>query len=56
MQAIYHRFPAGSRIKLEIATADFPQVYPTFDFAWIWLYHDKTMPSRVILPVVPNGT
>ncbi len=56
MQACYHRFPAGSRIKLEIATADFAQAYPNFDFAWIWLYHNKAMPSRLMLPVVPNGT
>ncbi len=56
MQACYHRFPAGSRIKLEIATADFPQANPTWDFAWIWLYHNKKMPSRLMLPVVPDGT
>jgi len=56
MQACYHSFPAGSRIKLEIATADFPQANPTWDFAWIWLYHNKKMPSRLMLPVVPDGT
>jgi putative CocE/NonD family hydrolase len=56
MQAIYHRFKAGSRIKLEIATADFPMTYPNFEFAWIWLYHNRSMPSRLILPVVPDGT
>lgn len=55
MQACYHRFEAGSRIKLRIATADPPQVLPYLNFAVILLHHSKDMPSSLILPVVPNS-
>ncbi len=54
LQACYHKFKAGDRIKLKITTADLIMALPLFSPAFIWLYHNKTMPSRLILPVVPN--
>jgi putative CocE/NonD family hydrolase len=55
MQACYHRFPAGSRIKLEIATADLISCWPHWGFSLILLQHRGDAPSRIILPVVPEG-
>jgi putative CocE/NonD family hydrolase len=54
MQACYHRFPAGSRIKLELATADLPTIMPYLDMASILIYHEGSCASRLMLPVVPN--
>jgi len=54
MQACYHKFTAGHRIKLKITTADLIMALPLFTPAFIWLYHSKEMPSSLILPVVPN--
>lgn len=54
MQACYHKFTAGHRIKLKITTADLIMALPLFTPAFIWLYHGKEMPSSLILPVVPN--
>jgi len=54
MTACYHRFKAGNRIKLEIATADLISALPIFTPTLIWLFHNKKMPSRLMLPVVPN--
>ncbi len=55
MQAAYHRFQAGSRIKLEIATADLVTCWPHFGFSFIMLQRRAGAASRVILPVVPNS-
>ncbi|OFW60629.1 MAG: hypothetical protein A2W01_07595 [Candidatus Solincola sediminis] len=54
MQACYHRFAAGSRIKLEIATADLITIWPNLGIGFINLFHNRNMASRLILPVVPN--
>lgn len=54
MQACYHRFPAGSRIKLELATADLAMTWPYWGFNIILLHHSSQAPSRIILPMVPN--
>jgi putative CocE/NonD family hydrolase len=54
MQACYHRFPAGSRIKLELATADIPSQLPVLGFTLLFIYHTRSMPSRLILPTVPT--
>jgi putative CocE/NonD family hydrolase len=55
MQANYHRFPAGSRIKLDFTTADLPMAWPCWEFNAILLHHNSNAPSRIILPVVPNN-
>lgn len=55
MQASYHRFQAGSRIKLEFSTADLPMAWPCWEFNVILLHHNSGAPSRIILPVVPDS-
>ncbi len=55
MQACCHRFRAGSRIKLRIATADPPQALNDFTPAVILLYRGGGMPSSLVLPVVPGS-
>ena len=55
MQACYHRFPAGSRIKLEVATADLISCWPHWGFSLILLHHGGDAASRLVLPVVPDG-
>jgi len=54
MQACYHRFPAGSRIKLEISTADLITCWPHWGFSLIFLQRRAGAASRIILPVVPD--
>jgi putative CocE/NonD family hydrolase len=54
MQACYHRFAAGSRIKLEISTADLITCWPVWNFGFILLHHAEGAASRLILPVVPD--
>ncbi len=54
MQACYHRFKEGSRIKLEVATADLLSIWPHWGFAFIQLLRGEGQASRVMLPVVPN--
>jgi len=54
MQACYHRFQEGSRIKLEISTADLITCWPHWGFSFIFLQRHAGAASRVILPVVPN--
>jgi len=55
MQACYHRFTAGSRIKLEVATADAISCWPYWGLNFILLQRRAGAASRVILPVVPNS-
>ncbi|NPV59981.1 MAG: CocE/NonD family hydrolase [Actinobacteria bacterium] len=54
MQACYHRFPKGSRIKLEISTADLLMTWPYFGLTFIQLQRNRAAATRLILPVVPN--
>jgi len=54
MAACCHRFSSGSRIKLELETADITMTWPYPKASTIKLYHDWVMPSRILLPVVPN--
>jgi putative CocE/NonD family hydrolase len=54
MQACYHRFPKGSRIKLEISTADLLTTLPVFGLSFIQLMHRPGEASRLVLPVVPE--
>jgi putative CocE/NonD family hydrolase len=46
-------FAAGHRIGLSIASADFPNVWPTPELATNHVYRGPMRPSRLILPVVP---
>ncbi len=54
MQACYHRFAAGSRIKLEISTADLLSTLPHFGLSFIQLFRGGGAASRLILPAVPE--
>ena len=46
-------FAPGHRIRLSIASADWPNVWPTPQAATNQVYWDPEHPSRLILPVVP---
>jgi putative CocE/NonD family hydrolase len=46
-------FERGHRIRLDIASADYPNVWPTPLPGTNRVYHGGTYPSRLILPVVP---
>ncbi len=48
-------FAQGHRIRLSIAGADWPNVWPTPELAINHVYRGKARPSRLILPVVPAG-
>jgi hypothetical protein len=47
------RFAPGHRIRLSIANADWPNVWPTPQPATNQVYRGPAHPSRLILPVVP---
>lgn len=52
MQAVYHRFRKGSRIKLELATADLLSIWPYWGLNLILVHHAPDRPSSITLPVV----
>jgi putative CocE/NonD family hydrolase len=52
MQAVYHRFRKGSRIKLELATADLLSLWPYWGLNIILVHHSSDRPSSITLPVV----
>jgi putative CocE/NonD family hydrolase len=49
------RFDAGHRIRVAIASADFPNVWPTPEPAQNGIRRGPARPSHVVLPVVPSG-
>jgi predicted acyl esterase len=51
--AINHVFKAGSRIRLHIASRDFPFFLPNRNQPNIKIYRDAQRPSSLTLPVVP---
>jgi ABC-2 type transport system ATP-binding protein len=53
--AINHRFLAGSRIRLVIASRDYPFFLPNLDQSWVRIYRDVQHPSALLLPVVPSA-
>lgn len=46
-------FPAGHRIRLAIASADWPNVWPTPEPATNWVLRGESRPSRLVVPTVP---
>jgi hypothetical protein len=46
-------FPRGHRIRLAVASADWPNVWPTPEPATNTVYRGGETPSRVVLPTVP---
>ena len=49
------KFAPGHRIRLSIASADWPNVWPTPQAATNQVYWGPAHPSRLILPTVPAG-
>ncbi|MBG7610160.1 MAG: CocE/NonD family hydrolase [Anaerolineae bacterium] len=47
-------FEKGHRIRLSIASADWPNVWPTPELATNHVYHGGVRPSRLILPTIPS--
>lgn len=47
------QFDAGHRIRIAIASADFPNVWPTPEPAQNGVHRGRAYPSHVVLPVVP---
>ncbi len=48
-------FPKGHRVRVAIANADFPNLWPTPHRMTTKLYVDADHPSRIVLPVMPPG-
>ncbi len=48
--------PAGHRIRLAIASADFPNLWPTPERAANRVYRGGAHPSRLVLPVAPPSS
>jgi putative CocE/NonD family hydrolase len=53
MDATAWRFQAGHRIRLAVASADWPNVWPTPEPATNRVYHGSARPSALVLPAVP---
>ena len=53
LRATAYRVPAGHRLRLSIACADFPRIWPTPRPATLTLFHGA---SHVVVPVAPNQT
>jgi uncharacterized protein len=49
------RFDAGHRIRVAIASADFPNVWPTPEPAQNGIHRGPAYPSHVVLPVAPSN-
>jgi hypothetical protein len=47
------KFAAGHRVRLNIASADWPNVWPTPEAATNQVYFGIARPSRLVLPTVP---
>jgi putative CocE/NonD family hydrolase len=55
LNAVGWRFSSGNRIRLSIANADFPNVWPTPEPATTQVSRGGETPSRLILPAVPEA-
>jgi uncharacterized protein len=51
LRATAYRVPAGHRLRLSVACADFPRIWPTPRPATLTLFHGA---SHVVVPVAPN--
>ena len=48
------RFRPGHRVRVAIAAADWPNVWPTPEVGTLTVHHGPARPTRLILPVVPE--
>jgi hypothetical protein len=53
LQATAWTFTKGNRIRLALASADFPELWPTPEAGTSTIYRGGASPSRLVLPVVP---
>jgi len=53
LRATAYRVPAGHRLRLSIACADFPRIWPTPRPATLTVFHGV---SHVVVPVAPDQT
>ena len=53
LSSICHVFAPGRRLRLSIAGADWPLVWPPPRPASLTVYHDTVHPSHLVLPVIP---
>jgi hypothetical protein len=49
-----HRFTAGNRVRLTVLTSYWPVLWPSPLPGELRVHHGQTMPSRLILPVLPD--
>ena len=56
LTACCHRFSAGSRIRLDIQTADMSMAWPYWAFSIVDILHDGEAPPRLLLPVTGPRT
>lgn len=55
LSALSYVFGKGHRIRLDVASSDFPLLWPTPKNATNSIYHSKAHPSRIILPIVSSS-
>ena len=53
LRSLAYVFPAGHRIRVDIASSDFQNVWPVSRAATNTIHRGESTPSRIILPVVP---
>lgn len=51
--AVNHRFSAGNRIRLAIASRDYPFFLPNLNQPMVKIYRDASHPSALLLPIAP---
>ena len=54
LEYLAYIFPAGHRVRVDVASADFQNAWPVSKAAVNSLHYSSRYPSRVILPVVPE--
>ncbi len=54
LEYLAYVFPAGHRIRVDIASADFQNAWPVSMPAVNSIYHSSRYPSRVVLPITPE--
>jgi predicted acyl esterase len=50
---VNHVFKAGSKIRLRVASRDFPFFLPNLEQGTLKIYHGRRNPSSLVLPIVP---
>jgi len=56
LKSVAYTFPRGHRIRIDIASADFQNAWPTAKSGTISIHRSRKYPSRIVLPLVSSGT